>query len=298
VLERRPEATTRGGWTKPAVKPRHAAKKNIFPTWWLSQRLLSRTRATQGVLGHCVNRVSSVTVLRSQINTDSSNRYLSHQRTTDSRLPLSILFPLVPLRGCAWLAECPRSLVRVLVLPPESCCPVAVRVLLPGRRHQHGRRRRHAHLRTRNDASLRQLVRPCSEDAARHAPPPSNSPTRDAAGHDHPLAAVLSGLPGLPFASIKGLGDRHGVSRAHPSWPRMHVPSLDSCAPEATALAPRASLEPLASGACPCHVRRHQRNQLPAPPLPRLRRRRNGARESDTCPFACSPAMRLPPLYS
>ena len=51
VLERRPEATTRGGWTKPAVKPRHAVKKNIFPTRWLSQRLLSRTPATQGVLG-------------------------------------------------------------------------------------------------------------------------------------------------------------------------------------------------------------------------------------------------------
>merc|ERR1711935_138961 len=95
------------------------------------------------------------------------------------------------LAGAFWLGEC--------------CC---------GRRHQHGRRRSHAHLRTRNDASLRQLVRPCSEDAARHAPPPSNSPTRDAACHDPPWAAALCGLPGFPLASIKKLGDRHGEETA------------------------------------------------------------------------------------
>ena len=110
-----------------------------------------------------------------------------------------------------------------------------------------------------------------------------------------PLHCV--GFPGFPSQASKNWEIAMVCLVPTPHGPTCTSP-LDSRAPEATALAPGASLEPLASGACPCHVRRHQHNQLPAPPLPRLRRRRNGARESDTCPFACSPALRLPPLYS
>ena len=174
--------------------------------------------------------------------------------------------------------------------PSESCCPVAVTSMVAA-----------AVMRTfvlaTMLASASSFAPAPKTQLAMRRPPPTPPRVMPLVMITHSRLYYL-GFPGFPSQASKDWEIAMVCLVPTPHGPACTVPSLDSCAPEATALAPHASLEPLASGACPCHVRRHQHNQLPAPSLPRLRRRSNGARESDTCPFACSPAMRLPPLYS